>query len=97
MQGKFTDGLAFLAKLDEAVTGAGQTIERARLEQLHALMHITRANQLEKKLTNSDVVSKHAKESLRIVSEVMEGDRLSYHKAKALSIVAKGQLSAGQT
>jgi hypothetical protein len=44
MKDKFDEGIAFLERLNEAVTGVSVTIERARLQQIQSMMHINRAN-----------------------------------------------------
>jgi hypothetical protein len=55
MTDQFNEGLAFLERLNEAITSTKLTIERAKIQQLRALMYINRANQLERKV-NPDLM-----------------------------------------
>lgn len=56
-------------------------------------MHMNRANQLERKLKNSDQMLTHAQSALKIIEEILGQEQFNYHRAKALSIVGKCYLA----
>ena len=92
MAKRFNEEMGFLEKITDAIVGSDRTIESAKLLQVRALMEMNRNINLERKTQNGDVIVKHAQESVRLLESLIP-ELFSYHKAKALSVVGRGQLS----
>lgn len=68
---KCTAGLSFLEKVDHAISGQYNTLEKAKIQQMLAQMHMTRTNQLERKVKNAEVMLTHAQSALSIIEQVL--------------------------